>query len=100
MLKTSAAVCGSSIVGEYLVSDGGLPARAARKRLSPILRVSKTLLAWKVRMIPSRAIDAGSRWAAGEPLIRISPAVGRRSPVIALTSVDLPAPFGPIIQRS
>ena len=52
---------------------------------------------WMTRM-PWRAMDRGSpvcAWSTARPSMRIPPDVGRTAPVMALTSVDFPAPLWP-----
>ena len=75
--------------------------RRAAGRYAPSARLSATVICANTRR-PSGTIAtpevqtrcAGSR-ATSVPPTRISPAVRGCSPAIALTSVDLPAPFGP-----
>src|SRR5882724_7602964 len=50
--------------------------------------------------MPSRASSTGPMPAMSRPRKRTSPAVGRSRPVATLTSVVLPAPFGPTIETN
>src|SRR4051794_8455723 len=54
---------------------------------------------WKAMKRPARARSSGSASVISSPSKRISPSVTSRPgwPMIALASVDLPDPFGPII---
>ena len=55
------------------------------------------LVIWKLRARPRRLISYGGRPSMRWPLSRISPLVGPKRPLMRLNSVDLPAPFGPMI---
>jgi hypothetical protein len=55
------------------------------------------LVIWKLRDRPSRLISYGRRPLTNWPLSRTSPLVGASRPLIRLNSVDLPAPFGPMM---
>ena len=55
------------------------------------------LVIWKLRARPRRLISYGSRPSMRWPLSRISPLVGPKRPLMRLKSVDLPAPFGPMM---
>src|ERR1700709_2699462 len=50
--------------------------------------------------MPSLASSTGPTPAISRPKKRTSPAVGRSRPVTTLTSVVLPAPFGPTIETN
>src|SRR5271167_1470164 len=50
--------------------------------------------------MPSLASSTGPMPAISRPRKRTSPAVGRNRPVTTLTSVVLPAPFGPTIETN
>src|SRR5712671_3567128 len=50
--------------------------------------------------MPSLASSTGPMPAISCPIKRTSPAVGRNKPVATLTSVVLPAPFGPTIETN
>src|ERR1700693_604170 len=47
--------------------------------------------------MPARQRRGGGAAVMSTPLRRIKPAAGRSSPAMRLTSVDLPAPFGPMM---
>ena len=53
-------------------------------------------LCWKVRAIPARARRCGLQPVTSRSPSSTFPEVGVSNPVRTLTSVDLPAPFGPI----
>jgi hypothetical protein len=55
------------------------------------------LVIWKLRARPRRLIWNGVRPSMRWPLSRISPLLGPKRPLMRLNSVDLPAPFGPMI---
>src|SRR5437867_2880143 len=50
--------------------------------------------------MPRRKTAGEARPVMSHPLNTIIPAVGARAPVIRLKSVVLPAPFGPMIERT
>src|SRR5436190_20106596 len=50
--------------------------------------------------MPNRASSTGPMPAMSRPRKRTAPAVGRSKPVTTLTSVVLPAPFGPTIETN
>ena len=56
------------------------------------------LVIWKLRDRPRRLISYGCRPSMRWPFSRISPLVGAKRPLIRLNSVDLPAPFGPMMR--
>jgi len=74
-------------------------ARCGATRLSISDRLPKTRLTWKERTSPCGRSHAASG-RRGSPGERTSPEVGGCTPVIRLTKVDLPAPFGPMMPRS
>ena len=55
------------------------------------------LVIWKLRARPRRLTSYGSMPSIRLPLSRICPLVGPKRPLMRLKSVDLPAPFGPMI---
>ncbi len=55
---------------------------------------------WNVRAMPSRLIWNGRRPTSERPPNRMSPELGRYTPVIRLNTLVLPAPFGPISDTS
>ncbi len=82
------------------VRSGWLTGRTATSRLSRTLRLSKTLGTWNFRAMPRRA-----KWCSGRPTTScpsnlMRPPDGRRDPHSILKNVLLPAPFGPMIERS
>jgi hypothetical protein len=58
------------------------------------------LVIWKVLAMPSRLITSGARPPMSRPRKRTRPAVGAWRPDTMLKSVDLPAPFGPITEKT
>src|SRR5439155_4310282 len=68
--------------------------------LSPTEIVGKTFVSWKVFAMPSRLIRSGGRPAISRPAKLTRPLVGAYSPDTTLKSVDLPAPFGPITEKT
>ncbi len=50
--------------------------------------------------MPRRLIASGARPLISRPPKRTRPAVGAWMPVTTLKSVDLPAPFGPITEKT
>ena len=63
------------------------------------LRESNRPRFWNVRPMPSRAICQGLHPTSSFPLSLMDPD-DRNSPVMQLNSVDLPAPFGPMIAKN
>src|SRR3954452_8882003 len=55
---------------------------------------------WNERDMPRRASSTGPTPAISLPRNRTSPILGASSPVTTLTSVVLPAPFGPTIETN
>ena len=55
-----------------------------------------SLMFWKVRAMPRRAIWCGLRPWISSPWKRMVPALTGRLPAMRLNRVVLPAPFGPI----
>src|SRR5882672_7347519 len=83
----------------------GLPTRRMRDatataRVSRTVSAGKMFTSWKARDIPSLANSTGPMPAMSRPMKRTSPTVGRIRPVTTLTSVVLPAPFGPTIETN
>src|SRR5205814_1090064 len=79
-----------------------LPKRnsAATCRFSNTLSSSRTLGTWNLMLIPSRATRNASHPVMSRPRKRTVPASGRMPPLRIRKNVDLPAPLGPIRQRS
>src|SRR5439155_22910856 len=59
-----------------------------------------TLGTWNLMLIPSRATRNASHPVMSRPRKRTVPASGRMPPLRIRKNVDLPAPLGPIRQRS
>ena len=84
------------------------PARAPRRQrrrsasttLSSTVRPSNSDGTWVLMPTPSRAMAKRSRPVTSRPRQRMRPAVGLSWPVRHLKKVLLPAPLGPIRQRS
>ena len=85
--------------------------RAASRRPSPVPTAAasrfsitgmsrKSLTAWKVRASPRRPSSCAESPVTSSPPSTTRPRVGRWKPVIALTSVVLPAPLGPISPKT
>jgi hypothetical protein len=66
-------------------------ARFARTSSAP-----KRRMFWYVRAMPARAMRCGGSELMRAPSSEIFPAASGASPVVALTSVVFPAPFGPM----
>ena len=67
------------------------------RTLSKTERLSKSRSAWKVRAMPSLARAAGGSLSIATPARRsLEEAPTGCSPLITLSSVDFPEPFGPI----
>ena len=73
---------------------------AARCRFSSTVSSSSTLATWNLMLIPSRATRNASQPVMSRPRKRTVPELGRMAPLRILKKVDLPAPLGPITQRS
>ncbi len=73
---------------------------AASQMFSRTDSPSMTLGTCVLMPMPSRAISCGCQPVVSWPSIRISPALGVSMPARHLKNVLLPAPFGPIRQRS
>ena len=58
------------------------------------------LVIWNVLAMPSRLIASGGSPPICCPLNRTRPAVGVWSPETTLNKVDLPAPLGPITEKT
>src|SRR6266516_1678463 len=100
--KRSANAATSSTIVRFLPATRHqllpTPARSDTTRPSDSNGVSsaKSWLIWNVRAMPSRARSYALRSVMSRPTSRMRPAVGARTPLIRLTTVVLPAPFGPI----
>src|SRR6266545_3636057 len=70
--------------------------RAATSTFSRTESARKAWLCWKVRASPCLPRRPGCQRVTSRPSSSTVPALGRSNPVSTLTSVDLPAPFGPI----
>jgi len=66
-------------------------------RFSFTLRLGKTFASCGTNAIPSALISRGARPVMSRPSSRTAPRLGRRMPATTLRSVDLPAPFGPMM---
>ena len=83
-------------------ATAGLPRRLRRRRVlrprrSPAPVSSRNeRLCWNVRASPARARRCALQPVTRRPASSTLPAVGKSKPESTLTSVDLPAPFGPI----
>ena len=55
---------------------------------------------WKVFAMPSRLILSGGRPVISRPRKTTRPAFGAYRPETTLKSVDLPAPFGPMTEKT
>ena len=71
---------------------------AATPMVSRTLSCGKMLTSWNERAMPSRDSRNGPRRPTSCPLKETVPALGNTKPVNTLTSVVLPAPFGPMIE--
>src|SRR3984885_11323442 len=101
--SSAAAICGPSTASTSGVPNsenlrGDLP-RSASTMLSRTESRGNRLVIWKVRDTPSRARRCGGRRVISWPSNAIRPAVGGRAPAMALNSVVLPAPLGPMMAR-
>ena len=67
-----------------------------RRRSRATVRSAKGRAAWKVRPSPARASRAGEQPVTSTPSSKTVPESGAWKPLRTLTSVVLPAPFGPI----
>ena len=76
-------------------SPGSTARRSAGSRTPTAC--GKMLVIWKLRDRPRRLISNGFMPSMRWPLSRISPLVGAKRPLMRLNSVDLPAPFGPMM---
>src|SRR6476620_3045732 len=94
----------SSVVLRESLSEMGSSPRASRWALATMRRYLATLTPgtaigyWKAMIRPARARSSGSASVTSSPLKVIDPSVTSRFgwPMIALASVDLPEPLGPI----
>ena len=68
--------------------------------VSATVIAGKMCTSWKARAMPRLASFTGPMPAMSSPLKRTTPRVGLSRPVRTLTSVVLPAPFGPTIETS
>ena len=106
--ELAAAPCVSSIAASTVLrksfSEIGSSPRASRCAFMTMRRYFVTVTPgmatgyWKAMNRPARARSSGSASVMSSPLKRIWPSVTSRFgwPMIALASVDLPEPFGPI----
>ena len=69
---------------------------AATSTFSRTDSVPNERLCWKVRARPARTRRCALQPVTSRPSSSTTPSSGRSNPVSTLTSVDLPAPFGPI----
>src|SRR5215217_6883365 len=107
--ENSFGTCVSSIAASTVLrkslSEIGCSPRASRWAFMTIRRYLAVVTPgiatgyWKAMNRPARARSSGSASVISSPSNRISPSVTSRPgwPMIALASVDLPDPFGPII---
>src|SRR6202521_2495881 len=98
----------AAIRGASVRSTSGLPnnenlrvdrPRNASTILSCTLNLGNRLVIWKVREMPSWARRCGGSLVTSWPSNIMRPPVGGSAPAIALNSVVLPAPLGPIMAR-
>ncbi len=75
-------------------------ASTASSMFSNTDRLSNTLGVWNLRPIPRLARAGTGSGVMRSPWYQMSPALGLRWPEIMLMKVVLPAPFGPMMQRS
>jgi len=68
-------------------------------RFSSIVNAPKTLRPSGTSENPRRAMSSGAAPAIPAPSIMMEPERGGTTPAMALSSVDLPAPFGPVTNR-
>ena len=103
-----AALSAAAIRGASTESVSGLPnsenlrgdsPRRASTMLSCTVSVGNRLVIWKVREMPSCARRCGGSFVYIVTSNMIRPLVGGTIPVIALNSVVLPAPLGPMMAR-
>ena len=69
-------------------------------RFSHTVMVGNTFASCGTNATPRRARSRGGRVSIGAPSSAIPPDFNRSSPATAFSSVDLPAPFGPMIATS
>src|SRR5438046_3685552 len=74
--------------------------QAMSATFSRTVSLGKTCEIWNERTMPRRKTAGEARPVMSHPLNMIIPVVGTRAPVIRLNSVVLPAPFGPMIERT
>ena len=101
--RRSVGVRGEAEQLEQLVAPGAAPRgprrrrRAPRPRRSPAPRAPpKAWLCWNVRASPCRPRRYAGQRVTSRSSSSTRPRLGRSKPLRTLTSVDLPAPFGPI----
>ncbi len=72
----------------------------AAAMVSAVVNLGKIWMSWNARASPRSASATGPMPAISAPMKRTSPSVGFSRPVSRLTSVVLPAPFGPTTETS
>ena len=87
----------SSSPARRRASRGGAPTpSAATSTFSRTDRLRNERLCWKVLASPARPRRCGLQRVMSRPSSSTEPSSGKSKPVRTLTSVDLPAPFGPM----
>ena len=89
--------CSISSPARFRASAGRAPAPSAETSMfSRTVSPRNERLCWNVRAIPARPRLCGLQPVTSRSSRSTLPEVGTSKPVSTLTSVDLPAPFGPI----
>src|SRR4051794_5040635 len=92
---------GRSSSARRRASRGAAPTpSAATSMFSRTERSRNDLECWNVRASPARPRRCGLQLVISRCPSSIEPEVGKSNPVMRFTSVDLPAPFGPIRPRT
>src|SRR5581483_11947837 len=89
--------CASRPSARRAAARGEVPTpSAATSTFSRTVSPGNAWLCWNVRARPRRPRRCGGQRVTSWPSSSTVPAVGRSKPVSRFTSVDLPAPFGPM----
>ena len=97
--SAAADALGSEARGRCMLKRPRVAPRTARKRLSSTDSSRNSSDDWYVRRKPRRMRSCGGSWVMSSPKNWTRPAVGGKSPVMALNKVVLPAPLAPRIAR-
>ena len=90
------STCSRQSIARSVARAASPPKSSGTRTFSSTVRLAKGCGSWNVRARPSRARRCGLSPSSGRPSSMTLPSCWAKSPLMQLTKVLLPEPFGPI----